>query len=481
MRKWIFPVVLAVFLAVAAGGVWYALRPPTRRAVFLIVIDTLRADRLSSYGYAANSTINISSLANRGVLFENAQANASWTVPSMGSLMTSLYPGELGLVEEPAAPGEEFDWNERREQIRYTLTLSSTTLAEVFDGAGFYTAGFVNQPALNNRDGFVQGFDEWFYPAGTDSVIRRNPRIPLLDDELTRKRVTLWDDVDRTDSALVESFEEWLSSAPTDQKDLFVWVHPLSPHSPYTPPADFASRPRASTMREPNLDCDNYDGEVRYTDHLVGRLLGAIDAHIGLDHSIVILTSDHGEEFEEHGMTDHGHSLHREIVHVPLIISAPGLPAGERVDSHVRLIDVFPTALSLSGLSGLAPAEVRGTDLVPFAGGRNKALDVFAEGMLYGSTERAVQNGDFRLMWDEAGDDYRLFRTSTDTAETEDVSRGHGDELLSLRELLLRYHLNFAESYAERTRGHSSADSLEAAKERERVLKAMKSLGYIGD
>ena len=458
MQKWIFPAVLAVFL---------------------IVIDTLRADRLSSYGYAANSTDNISSLANRGVLFEDAQANASWTVPSMGSLLTSLYPGELGLVEEPAAPGEEFDWNERREQIRYTLTLSTTTLAEVFDGAGFYTAGFVNQPALNNRDGFVQGFDEWFYPAGSDSVIRRNPRIPLLDDTLTRKRVTLWDDVDRTDSALVGSFEEWLSSAPTG--DLFAWVHLLSPHRPYAPPPEFAPGRRASSTRSLNINSDNYDGEVRYTDHLVGRLLGAIDAHVGLDHSIVILTSDHGEEFEEHGMTDHGHSLHREIVHVPLIISAPGLPPGERVDSPVRLIDVFPTALSLCGLSGLAPTEIRGTDLVPFAGGREKALDVFAEGMLYGSTERAVQSGDFRLMWDEAGDDYRLFRPLADAGETEDVSPRYGDELRSLRELLLRYHLKFAESYAERTRGYSSADSLEAAKERERVLKAMKSLGYVGD
>ncbi len=118
--------------------------------------------------------------------------------------MTSLYPGELGLVEEPAAPGEEFDWNERREQIRYTLTLSTTTLAEAFD--------------------------EWFYPAGTDSVIHRNPRIPLLDDTLTRKRVTLWANVDRTDSALVETFTNWLPSAP--KEDLFVWIHLLSPHKP---------------------------------------------------------------------------------------------------------------------------------------------------------------------------------------------------------------------------------------------------------
>lgn len=479
MRKWIFPVILAVFLAVAASAIWYALRPSPRRAVFLIVVDTLRADRLSSYGYAANSTVNISSLADRGVLFENAQANASWTVPSMGSLMTSLYPGELGLVEKPAAPGEQFEWNERREQIRYTLTLSTTTLAEVFTNNGFHTAGFVNQPALNNRDGFVQGFDDWFYPAGSDSVIRRNPRVPLLDDALTRKRTTLWDDVDRTDSALVGSFEKWLSSAPTE--DLFVWVHLLSPHKPYAPPPEFATGRRAASTRGLDVNSDNYDGEVRYTDHLVGRLLRAIDAHVGLNHSIVILTSDHGEEFGEHGMADHGHSLHREVVHVPLIISAPGLPGGKRVDSPVRLIDVFPTILSLCELSGPESADIRGIDLVPLTRGQVSGLDVFAEGMLYGSTERAVQAGDFRLMWDEEYDDYRLFRPSTDAGETEDVSQRYGEESRMLRELLDHYHIKIAERYTEHTRGYSSADSLEAAKERERVLKAMKSLGYVGD
>jgi len=220
---------------------------------------------------------------------------------------------------------------------------------------------------------------------------------------------------------------------------------------------------------------------VRYTDYLVGRLLDAIDAHIGLDNSIVILTSDHGEEFGEHGMSDHGHSLHREVVHVPLVISAPGLPRGKRVTSPVRLIDVFPTALSLCGLTGVVPAETRGKDLVPFADGGQHDLDVFAEGMLYGSTERAVQNGDFRLMWDEQTDDYRLFRPSADTGETLDISPRFGDEFRSLRELLDRYHDNISKSYAERALGYSPADSIEAAKERERVLKAMKSLGYVGD
>ena len=192
MKKWIARAVLAVVVCAAAIAVWQALRPSPPRAVFLIVIDTLRADRLSCYGYKSHQTANIDALADRGVLFENAFTNASWTVPGMGTIMTSLYPTQLGLVEQPASPGRRFAWRDRREQILYTLSLSMTTLAEVFHGAGYQTAGFVNQPALNNRDGFVQGFDDWFYPVGGDTVIHRDPKDRLLENTLTRKALTPW-------------------------------------------------------------------------------------------------------------------------------------------------------------------------------------------------------------------------------------------------------------------------------------------------
>ena len=479
MKKWIARAVLAVVVCAAAIAVWQALRPSPPRAVFLIVIDTLRADRLSCYGYKSHQTANIDALADRGVLFENAFTNASWTVPGMGTIMTSLYPTQLGLVEQPASPGRRFAWRDRREQILYTLSLSMTTLAEVFHGAGYQTAGFVNQPALNNRDGFVQGFDDWFYPVGGDTVIHRDPEERLLENTLTRKALTTWQHVDRTDSALVGTFVEWMETAP--REDSFVWLHLLSPHKPYTPPPGHAPPRSSGTERDPNMDSELYNGEIRYSDHLMSKVLEAIDRRVGLDKALVVFTSDHGEEFGDHGMDDHGHSLHREIVHVPLIMSAPNLPAGRRVEQTVSLIDLYPTILSLCGMSNLATPDVEGTDMTPLVAGRGPDRVVFAEGMLYGSTERALQVGGFRLMWDEQGDAYRLFRVSADPGETLDVSARFKRETGQLRTSLVDMHKFVLEDFRRRARGESAADSLATARERERVLKAMKSLGYINE
>ncbi|MCK4775574.1 MAG: sulfatase-like hydrolase/transferase, partial [Candidatus Krumholzibacteria bacterium] len=334
-------------------------------------------------------------------------------------------------------------------------------------------------PALNNRDGFVQGFDDWFYPVGGDTVIHRDPEERLLENTLTRKALTTWQHVDRTDSALVGTFVEWMETAPREGS--FVWLHLLSPHKPYTPPPGYAPPRSSGTKRDPNMDSELYNGEIRYSDHLMSKVLEAIDRRVGLDNALVVFTSDHGEEFGDHGMDDHGHSLHREIVHVPLIMSAPNLPARRRVEQTVSLIDLYPTILSLCGMSNLATPDVEGTDMTPLVAGRGPDRVVFAEGMLYGSTERALQVGGFRLMWDEQGDAYRLFRVSADPGETLDVSARFKREIDQLRTSLVDMHKFVLEDFRRRARGESAADSLATARERERVLKAMKSLGYINE
>lgn len=479
MKKWMAAAVAAVVVCAAAAVVWHLSRPSPSRAVFLIVIDTLRADRLSCYGYKSHQTANIDGLAERGVLFENALANASWTIPSMGTIMTSLYPTQLGLVERPAGPGRRFEWNERREQTVYTLSLSMTTLTEVFHDAGYRTAGFVNQPSLNNRDGFVQGFDDWFYPVGGDTVIHRDPAEPLQENRLTRKALTPWKHVDRTDSALVSTFVEWMETAP--REDLFVWLHLLSPHKPYSPPPGYGPPQRGGDSRGTEWDSELYDGEVRYSDYLMSRVLEAVDNRVGLDNAIIVFTSDHGEEFGEHKMNDHGHSLHREIVHVPLILAAPDLPAGRRVETVVRLVDVYPTILSLCGMSDRAAPDAEGDDMTSLVDRDGRDRVAYAEGMLYGSTERALRAGGFRVMWDAQGDVYRLFRVSADFGETLDVSARFKRETEQLRSSLVRLHEFLLEDFKRRSRGESAADSLATAKERDRVLKAMKALGYINE
>jgi arylsulfatase A-like enzyme len=477
--------IILTAVALAAGVTWYACQSrraaTTPRAVFLIIIDTLRADRLSCYGFAGHHTTNADSLASRGVLFENVLSNASWTVPSMGTIMTSRYPGQLGLIEAAAAPGQRFRWRDRREQIAYTITLSTTTLAEVFRDHGYRTAGFVNQPALNNYDGFLQGYDDWFYPAGEDTIIQRDPAEPLKDNEKTRPRVTQWKRVDQTDLALTDAFVEWLGEQ--SRENMFVWIQLLSPHKPYNPPEKYA--PRVQKLPDGGQRATPpdvlYNGEVKYADDLVGEILRAIDRHVGFENSLIVFTSDHGEEFGEHKMEEHGHSLHREVVHVPLIITGPDLPAGRRVEPYVRLIDLYPTILSLSGLGDATPSDAEGADVSPLVDGKKRKLIVYSEGMLYGSSQRSLLSGDFRLMWHEQSGRYRLYRISADPGETIDVSTRFEAETTRMRNALVNMNERLRSDYLETLRTRTAADSLTAAEERERVLKAMKSLGYVNE
>jgi arylsulfatase A-like enzyme len=479
MRSLRWAGIIVALLAFVSVAVWCTHRPGGgRNAVFLIIVDTLRADRLSSYGYGGHETTEFDALAARGVLFENAVAPASWTVPSMGSIMTGSYPGQLGLLEVPLGKGQNVAARERRDQIAYTIPLYSTTLAEVLRDAGFTTAGFVNQPALNNRDGFVQGFMDWFYPAGSDTVIRRDPASPLEDRRITRKRVTLWDDVDRTDAAIVESFVAWMETAPDG--DLFVWLHLLSPHIPYRPPPGFAPD-RNARSRDKKFVSRLYDGEVRYTDYLVGRVIEAIDEHIGLAQSIVVFTSDHGEEFEEHGMTEHGHSLHREVMHVPLILQSPELPAGTRVKSFVRLIDILPTILDITGNRDLIPDECEGESLLKLAMGSENDRVVYSEGVLYGPSERSLIENGLKLMWDQKDNKYTLYDLGSDRLELTDISGDHEADVVRMGSAIMNYSEKLAVDYRNRASAATVPDSLAAAEERERVLKAMKSLGYINE
>lgn len=345
-RRWGGPVVSGSALMVTLLGAAQCAPPaPDARTIFLIVIDTLRPDRLSCYGYGEHETPHIDALAARGVLFERAHAVASWTVPSMGSMMTSRYPAQLGLVETPALPGQPFAWRERREQRHYAIPLRESTLAEMLGTAGFSTAAFVNQPILGLKPGWLQGFDEWFYPLADGRVVRYDQV------ETPRPRPGSSAIAAQSDRSLVDSFERWLP-AHVGQK-VFVWLHLLQPHRPYNPDREY---PENESKGRRGTASERYDGEIRAADAAVGDILAIIDETVGLDESLIVVVSDHGEAFDEHGMSEHGHSLHREVTQVPLIMSSSSLPAGRRAAAHVRTIDILPTILELAGVE--VPAEL---------------------------------------------------------------------------------------------------------------------------
>jgi len=320
---------------------------PTGPNVVVIAIDTLRADALGSGGGRPGVSPRIDAFAAGSAQFTAAFAHAPWTLPSFSALFTSLPPeahGAGGNVRE--------GWR--------ALDPAHTTIAEHFRDAGWSTHAIVNVDFLTEPFGTAQGFDD------VDARISNDNR------EVRRATAT-------TDAAL-----GWIDGARA--KPFFLLVHYFDPHAEYDPPPPWRARFAADVDRDNTgfrfgarehvvnhrngrmpLDAATlsraralYDGEVAYTDDEVGRLLDGLAAR-GLDgRTIVVLTSDHGEEFGDHGSWEHGHTHYDELLHVPLAIRAPGL-AARVVRDPVGLVDVAPTVCALAGLS--APASFRGRDL----------------------------------------------------------------------------------------------------------------------
>jgi choline-sulfatase len=437
--------------------------PAGDRAIFLIVVDTLRADRLSSYGYAEHQTPGIDRIASLGVRFENANSSSSWTIPSMASLMTSRYPSELGLVEAPADPGQRFEVRERRRQRAQTPPLAVETLAEVMAGAGYRTGAFVNQPGLNTGIGFTQGFADWFYTPKKGRVERHDPSQPLA----ARGWGNSLRNTQISDRALVERFDVWL--AEHGESKIFAWVHLLTPHTPYDSPVARQKGEGRIARRS-----RRYDYEVREVDAMVADLVASIEAHVGLSRAAIVFTSDHGEAFGEHGMEEHGHSLHREVMRIPLIVASPRFSGGGRFAGHVSLVDIMPTILDLAGLDHATPPGLRGESLASVLDAGARSQPIYSEGMLYGSSERSYIEGDFKLMVDEAADAPQLFALTRDPDETDDVAARQTRRRLQMATAMETLRADLARSRAALPRD-SEADGVDE----DAMIEALQALGYV--
>ncbi len=373
-RRW-GPILEAALLALGAGG-----GAPQPAYVVLGSIDTLRADHVSAYGYARQTTPQIDRLAAGGVRFAQAFAAASWTLPSHASLFTSQLPSRHGVQHE-----------------RVALPAAATTLAETLSAAGFATAGFVSWVYVGARYGLAQGFD----------VYRE-----LID--VSRLEFASGGGAARAES-VIDAALGWLGSAP--RQPFFLFVHLFDPHMDYAPPQPydtlFGGDPAASDGRYASvrpyiayLHADPppplpmlareritalYDGEIRYADDQLGRLLRALERRG--EECIVVVLSDHGEELGEHGSFEgHGWTLYDEVLRVPLVLRLPGAEAaGAVVEAPVTLLDVAPTVLDALGLP--VPGSFQGTSLMPLIrgaaapGGRL----LFAQTQRSGTRLRAVR------------------------------------------------------------------------------------------
>jgi arylsulfatase A-like enzyme len=302
------------------------------------------------------------------------------------------------------------------------------------------------------------------------------------------ERVAWKNAADVSDAAL-----SWLESRP--EGPFFLWVHYLDPHHPYEPPPEYreafstsysanseflrslAVKPTGEQTRTltymgggriPVTDeqfasiVDQYDGEIAYTDAQIGRLLDFLASRSLVDRTIVAVTADHGEEFRDHGGWGHSHTLHRELLHVPLIVTYPGAPAGKRVEPTARLIDLAPTLLARAGLP--VPTSMRGTDLLVASGDRP------AVSMLTRKSEVSVELGNQKLVSDLARTRPRLYELGNDRGEHIDIAANEPKRVAALYAILDR---ELGGTVAvEQT--HDTASQLDDS-----TRKQLKALGYL--
>jgi arylsulfatase A-like enzyme/thioredoxin-like negative regulator of GroEL len=308
--------------------------PTVPQHVVVITIDTLRADHLGAYGNRDVSTPNMDRLASEGALALQADVVAPLTRPSHVSIFTGLYPAQHGI----------------RDNISRALAPDVPTLAEAFKHAGFSTAGFVSSIVLSKQSGLNRGFDEFSdrFDLGANAADEAG----FLD--ILEKR---------GDVAIADAIA-WLGAHA--QSRTFVWVHLYDPHAPYEAPEPYASR----YADRP------YDGEVAWSDELVGRLDAALTRLNIRDRTLTVLTSDHGESLGEHGEIVHGYFLYEATLRVPLILHGPGIRAGTRIQGVVRSVDLFPTVLELAAITPVQSTYTpSGRSLAKIVTGRDERLD----------------------------------------------------------------------------------------------------------
>lgn len=437
---------------------------PTTPNLVFVLLDTLRADRTSLHGYGRATTPELEALAARGTRFDAARSSASWTWPSVATLFTGFLPEEHGVVDA----------------VRSFLPLALETLAEGLQRAGFTTAAFSGSPLIVPEKQFDQGFE--LFDASREGFLRRAELVvpPALD---------------------------WLAARRGER--FFLYLHLMEPHAPYIPLEEARARfapavPRTFDAYEmlawqwdlrsdgferdgrPRTDAivsaeqrqwasDLYDASVWSADHWLGVVLAQLAA-LGLDdETIVVVTSDHGEELFEHGLFAHGHSLHRELVHVPLVLAGPGLERGRVVSGPRSCQALGATLLRRLGLE------------LPEAWPTRDLLDE-PDGPLFFSTEQGwwkgrggnplygIALGGRVLHWAPEGrawgggppGEVALYDLTQDPDEREDLAAERPAEVALLQALL-------EQQRAGQVRAGAALDAPDAA-----TLDMLRDIGYIG-
>jgi len=428
-------------------------------SIFLITIDTLRADHLGCYGYSKNTSPNIDQFADEALLFENCLSHASDTLLSFSSILTGFLPHETRSTE------------------KFFLPVEVKTLAEILQEQGYKTMAVISNYVLRKKQGYDQGF--------------------MIYDDTMNQRELVREWPERTAEHTTNRAIELLKEFHNDQ--LFMWIHYQDPHGPYTPPESFATlfrNPRQKPLNiklntspsgrggipsyqvlDKNTDyyhyVSQYDGEIRYQDEHFKRLVEALKQFGLYDDSLLILSSDHGEGMGEHDyFFAHRENLYNSLTHVPLVIKYGNQLTGRRTD-FVQHIDIFPTVLKVLGLK--VDSRFRGRDLRS-QHGTNR--EIFAEMILpavWGGilVQFSLAVDGLKLIYTPQNERYEMFNLKTDRGEEHNLITDY-NYVERFKDLNLRLIRICNEDFLKLRIVNEPSDRLT-----EEELEKLKSLGYI--
>jgi arylsulfatase A-like enzyme len=407
--------------------------------IVLVSFDALQAAHVGAWGYSRDVTPTIDAVARDGLAFLKTYSVASWTVPASMTWFTGVYPSEHRMTNKYAV----YNSREQKPARLKDLAPGLVTLAQTLRGHGYATGGFTGNAGVSGGFGYDQGFDTYFFEREKFGGFQESVPRALA----------------------------WLRE--NRRRKCFLFLHGYDAHGQFAPIGGFdyrfvdrtydgkytGSEQEQELLREEGLargrltlrDADVrfwraiYDEKIQRADARFARFLRDFE-RLGLaDKTLLVLTSDHGTEFFEHGRFDHGFTLYNEQIHVPLIIRLPGQKGGSRLADTVSSIDVMPTILDLLDipLSERLARQLRGTSLVPTMLGRHQPRDVFAETDYreYTFKRSIVTSGGWKLIYTLESGYRELYDLTVDPAELHDLAESQparADELL--RRLAAHFH-----------------------------------------
>ena len=431
--------------------------------ILVLVIDALRPDHVGNLGYGHDTTPTLDALAARGITFTDNTSPSSYTRASVPSIFTGVFPSVHGVL----ALGREVT----------VLSDGFTTLAELLQTRGYATAAFMPNGSLRRPFNFDQGFDLY-----DDSVLLR------------AHDGTRWSEYE-TARKIHRSALEWLDSKPADR--FFLYLHYRDVHGPYLPPPPYDEmfwdedgehrklkarevRAMPSYLKRANdhgvleYYVSQYDGEIRYTDDRIGEFLTQLEARGSLKNTVIIVTSDHGESFLEHGTWNHGTGLYQEEIHTPLLLVLPGSKlAGSRIASPVQTHDLYPTILDLLHLP--KSPDLQGRSLVePMEGRADADRPVFSEGRFrrrHHALLGSIRIGRWKLIYNQKTEEAELYDLRADPGERRDLAQGEPRRVEELVERLEAFWKRNAQLGPPTAEAPAGLD--------EETLEALEALGYI--